>query len=104
MDNNKKVFSSYDEARLAFNIPDNDLYIKITNHPKSLNKITRAGNVLHYIGEGCKKYPGYPSGNQMFYRQVPLLRKLEKNNYIHAFNKTADDRVIYLGLYSLMNF
>jgi len=100
----KKVFSSYDEARIAFNIPDNDYFIKITNHPKSLNKILRTGNVLHYVGEGCKKFPGYPSGNQMYFRQLPLLKKLRNDNYVHAFNKTSDNRVVYLGLYTLMNF
>jgi hypothetical protein len=100
----RKEYSSYDEARLAYNIPDGDIYLKITNHQKSLNKILQCRNVIYYIGEGHKKYPGYPSGNQMYYRQLPLLKKLKYDYYVHAFNKIGDNRIVYLGLYSLMSY
>ena len=99
-----KVFNSYEEARQAYNIHDNDIYLKITNHRNSLNRIIQSSNVIYYVGEGHKKYPGYPSGNQMYNRQVPLLTKLKNDYYIHVFNKTAENTVCYLGLYSLMNF
>jgi hypothetical protein len=98
-----KVYNSYEEARLAYNIQDNDIYLKITNHSKSLNKILQSGNVIHYVGEGCKKYPGYPSGNQQYCRQIPLINKLSYNNYVHVFNKISENKVIHLGLYSFMN-
>lgn len=98
-----KVFTSYEEARLAYNIPDNDIYLKITNHPKSLNRILQSGNVIHYVGEGSKKYPGYPSGNQMYCRQIPLLNKISYN-YVHVFNKISENKVIHLGLYTIMSF
>jgi hypothetical protein len=101
---NQIVFNTYDEARLAYNIADNDIYLKITNHPKSLNRIIQCANVIYYVGEGCKKFPGYPSGNQMYHRQLPLLNQLKKDYYVHVFNKTAENRIYHLGLYSLMNF
>ena len=100
----KKEFSSYEEARLAYNIPDDDIYLKITNHEKSLNRILQCRNVIHYIGEGYKKYPGYPSGNQMYYRQLPLLKKLKYDYYVHAFNKIGDKliKILYLSKLPLM--
>jgi hypothetical protein len=99
----KKVYKSYEEARLDLNIPDNDIYLKITNHPKSLNKILYNGNVLYYVGEGSKSYPGFPSGNQMYGRQMPLFNKLSKDYYVHAFNQIDKDSVVYLGAYSFIH-
>jgi hypothetical protein len=99
-----KVFNSYEEARVAYNIPDDDIYLKITNHPNSLNKILQSGNVIHYVGEGSKRYPGCPSANQMYCRQIPLLKKISYNNYVHVFNKISENKIIHLGLYTIMSY
>ena len=40
----------------------------------------------------------------MYFRQLPLLEKLKNDYYVHVFNKTNDNHIYHLGLYSLMNF
>ena len=101
---NLKIYKSYDEARKAYDIDDNDMYLKITNHPNSLNRIDYGGKIVYCVGKGLMSSQGFPIGNQMYHRQLPFLEKISLNHFIHIFNKIDENTVVHLGLYPLIHF
>ena len=94
-----RYFSSYKDARKYYKLADNELCIEITNHPNSIERILNQGNIIEFIGIGSKKFPGYPSGNQIFENQLKLIHKIKKDSGIPVFNKLMDNKVIFLGIY-----
>jgi len=102
--NSNKSFNSFDEARAYYNIANDDMCLQITDHQKSLNDVIRNGAIIYYVGEGIKSAPGYPSGNQMLYNQIPLLRKFGKDYFVKVFQKKIDGLVYHLGSYTLLRY
>jgi len=102
--NSNKNFNSYAEAKKYYDIADDDICLQIIDHPNSLDQIIRNNGIIYYVGKGIKSAPGYPSGNQMLYNQLPLLHKFSKDYYVKVFQKKLDDRVYYLGNYSLLRY
>jgi hypothetical protein len=102
--NSNKSFNSYADARKYYEIANDDICLEITDHPKSLNQIIRNNAIIYYVGKGLKSSPGYPSGNQMLYNQLPLLHKFIKDYHVKVFQKKVDDRVYYLGSYNLLRY
>lgn len=101
--NNSQIFQSFDEARLFYNIPDDELYLKIIDHPRSMNQILLRGKIVHYIGRGVKLYPGYPGGHQFYASQMPIIIHFSKFNTIYMFRKLIDGSVICMGKYMFQN-
>ena len=97
------VFKTFDEAKLYYNIPDHQLYLKIIDHPNSLNKILLQGKIVNYIGNGIKLYPGYPGGNQMYAAQLPIIEHFSKYNTIYIFRKLIDGDIVCMGQYLFQN-
>lgn len=98
-----QVFKTFDEAKLYYNIPDDKLYLKIIDHPNSLNKILLQGKIVYYIGTGIKLYPGYPGGNQLYASQMPLIKHFSKYNTIYIFRKLINGDIICMGQYAYQN-
>jgi hypothetical protein len=98
------IFQSFDEAKLYYNIPDERLYLKIIDHPRSLNRILLRGKIVHYIGSGLKLYPGYPGGNQLYSSQLPIIQHFGKFNTIYIFRKLIDGNVICMGQYTFQGW
>lgn len=98
-----QVFKTFDEAKLYYNIPDNRLYLKIIDHPNSLNRIRLQGKVINYIGSGIKLYPGYPGGNQMYAAQLPIIQHFGRFNTIYVFRKFIDGNIVCMGRYIFQN-
>ena len=99
----QEVFNSFDEAREYYKIPDDRLYLKIIDHPRSMNQILLRGKIVHYIGSGIKLYPGYPGGNQLYAAQLPIIQHFGRYNTIYMFRKLIDGRVICMGKYMFQN-
>jgi hypothetical protein len=101
---NQEIFNSFDEASQYYNIPEDRLYLKIVDHPRSLNQILLRGKIVHYVGNGIKLYPGYPGGNQLYASQLPIIRHFGQFNTIYIFRKLIDGRVICMGQYVFQNW
>jgi hypothetical protein len=97
---NNLIFKTFEEARLYYNIPDDKLYLKIIDHPRSLNKIHLQGKIVHYIGNGVKLHPGYPGGNQLYASQLPIIRHFSNYNTIYIFRKLLNGDVVCMGQYA----
>ena len=95
-------FKCYDEAIKALKIPE-DMYIfKITENARSLDSVIQGGQVLYKVGIGRMNGPGHPAGNQMFYRQTPILDSLKKYQRVPVIRLGVDGMdgpVEYLGMY-----
>jgi hypothetical protein len=102
--NHNPVFKNFDEAKLYYNIPDDQLYLKIIDHPRSLDKILLRGKTIHYIGSGIKLYPGYPGGNQLYTSQLPIIRHFGKFNTIYIFRKLMNGDIVCMGQYVFQNW
>jgi len=101
--NYNQVFKTFEEAKLHYKIPDDRLYLKIIDHPSSLNKILLRGKVVNYIGKGIKLYPGYPGGNQSYASQFPIIQHFSKFNTIYIFRKLIDGNIVCMGQYLFQN-
>lgn len=77
-----------------------DVYcVTITEHPKSLERFERQGQVLYFIGKGRCSTPGYPTGNQVFIRMLPFFKVFSEQGLIPVFRKDIKGVVHYMGLY-----
>ena len=101
---NQEIFNSFDEARQYYNIPEDRLYLKIVDHPRSLNKILLRGKIVNYVGNGIKLYPGYPGGNQLYASQLPIIRHFGKFNTIYIFRKLINGDIVCMGQYVFQNW
>lgn len=97
----KTFFDSFDEAANYFNLTD--YYIKLIDHPDSLEKILQNGCVIQCIGVGKTLTPGRPSGNQQLHLQETFFSKASTYPYLFpVFYKKK--RIEYMGSYRLKDF
>jgi len=90
--------SDFLEARYS------DVYsVTITEHPKSLERFERQGQVLYFIGKGPCSSPGYPSGNHVFIKMLPFFRTFLRQGLIPVFKKDIEGVVNYMGLYQFIS-
>jgi hypothetical protein len=95
-------FKCYDEAIKALKIPEDMYVFKITENARSLDSVIQGGQVLYKVGIGRMNGPGHPAGNQMFYRQTPILDSLKNYQRLPVIRLGAnglDGPVEYLGMY-----
>lgn len=75
---------------------------KITENARSLDSVIQGGQVLYKVGIGRMNGPGHPAGNQMFYRQMPILDSLKNYQRAPVIRLGVDGvtgPVEYLGMY-----
>ena len=81
------------------------MYLLVIDHPDSLEKIEREGQIVKVLGKGIMKSPGHPAGNQQYYRQIDFLRAASTKPYLFPiYNKDTVGRIEYLGRYKLLSF
>jgi len=81
------------------------MYLLVIDHPNSLEKIEREGQIVKIVGKGVMKSPGHPAGNQQYHRQVGFLTELTKKpNKVPLYNKDCDNHIEYLGKYRLLSW
>ena len=96
------LFKSYDEAIKALKVPEDMYVFKITENARSLDSVIQGGQVLYKVGIGRMNGPGHPAGNQMFYRQTPILDSLKNYQRAPVIRLGVDGvtgPVEYLGMY-----
>jgi hypothetical protein len=81
------------------------MHLLVIDHPDSLEKIERDGQIVKVLGKGVMKSPGHPAGNQQYYRQLPFLQHSSIKPYLSLiYNKDTFGRIEYLGQYKLLSF
>jgi hypothetical protein len=76
----------------------------VIDHPGSLEKIERGGQIVKVLGRGRMKSPGHPAGNQQYYSQLPFLQHASKKPYLFPiYNKDIVGRIEYLGQYRYLH-
>lgn len=80
------------------------MYLLVIDHPDSLERIERDGQIVKVIGKGLMKSPGHPAGNQQYHRQTDFIIEATKKPYLFpVFNKDSYGRLEYLGDYKYMD-
>jgi hypothetical protein len=75
------------------------MYLLITSHPNSLEKVERKGQIVKIVGRGVMKSPGHPAGHQINSRQSDIFN----NSTIHPYEFTIYKDHEYLGKYFLLS-
>jgi hypothetical protein len=99
-----KKYKSFEEAEKYHNIFKDEMYIKIIDHPRSVERYTHNYQYLYVMGIGPRLYPGYPKNNQMWNNQNKFLNVFQNHNHIKVFRQFEDGDVIYIGNYVFMNY
>ena len=92
-------FKSYDEAMEALKLPEDIFIVNISTDSDSLDRVRSDLRVVYKVGLGGMKTPGHPSGNQMYYRQAPILDSLKKYASLPVIIKYSDGCIQYLGMF-----
>lgn len=104
-------YASYLEAHERLNLPgsyqqeingskeEGLTSLKLTDHKGSYNRYTHSGRVIYYVGEGRRKSPGHPAGNQMENNQELFRQSWNLQNLIPMLHKRSDDTIVLLGYY-----
>ena len=104
------LFRSYQEAHERMSLPgsyqkeiNSDeigiTSLKLTDHADSYNRYTNGGRTIYYVGEGRRKSPGHPAGNQMQHRQEAFSKSWALQTSIPVLHKRSDNTVTLLGYY-----
>jgi hypothetical protein len=99
-----KKYKSFEEAEQYHNIPKDEIYIKVIDHPRSVERYTHNYQYLYIMGIGPRLFPGYPKSNQMWNNQIKFLNIFQNNDYIKVFRQYENGDVIYIGNYIFMNY
>lgn len=106
-------YSSYKEAHEALHLPgsyqrgtqgnqeDGITSIKLTENPRSLDRISRDFNTIYYVGIGEKSSQGEPSEHQTKQDQTPFFVSLKKQNTVPVLIKLSSGVVMYAGDYKV---
>ena len=57
------------------------MYLMITSHPNSLEKVERKGQIVKIVGRGVMKSPGHPAGHQINSRQSDIFNNSTTHPY-----------------------
>ena len=97
------VFKTYEDAMGYYKLKNR--YITIIDHPESIEKVSMDEMVVTFIGNGVKKSPGHPSGNQSIERQLTILKLVGQYPYtIPIFRESLDKTIRLLGHYSYIGY
>lgn len=99
-----KKYKSFEEAEKYHNIPKNEIYIKVIDHPRSVERYTHNYQYLYVMGIGPRLFPGYPKNNQMWNNQSKFLNIFQNHDHIKVFRQFENGDVIYIGNYIFMNY
>ena len=106
-------FSSYKEAHDVLKIPGSYqrgtqgnkttgiTSLKMTNNPKSLDKISDDLSMVFYVGIGKKSSQGEPKEDQTKEDQEPFFVSLSKQNLIPILIKLESGSIYYAGLFKV---
>jgi len=106
-------YSSYKDAHEALKIPgsyqqgtqgnpvEGISSIKLTENPRSLDRISRDFNTIYYVGIGEKSSQGEPSAHQIKEDQAPFFVSLKKQNPVPVLIKLSSGVVMYAGDYTV---
>jgi hypothetical protein len=73
--------------------------LKLTENPKSYDRIQNDLERIWYVGKGKKSSQGEPAESQTIGDQAPFFRSLELGNDIPILMKLKPSLVIFLGYY-----
>jgi hypothetical protein len=73
--------------------------IKLTENPRSLDRISPDLNTIYYVGIGEKSSQGEPSVHQTKEDQAPFFVSLKKQNPVPVLIKLSSGVVMYAGDY-----
>ena len=73
--------------------------LKLTENPKSYDRIQNDLERIWYVGKGKKSSQGEPATNQHIEDQTPFFRSLELGNDIPILIKLKPFLVVFLGYY-----
>ncbi len=76
--------------------------LKLTENPKSYDKIQSNLEKIWYVGKGKKSSQGEPASNQQVEDQAPFLRSLELKNEFPVLMKLQTSLVVFLGFYRVV--
>jgi hypothetical protein len=106
-------YSSYKEAHEALKLPgsyqrgtqgnpeEGITSIKLTENPRSLDRISRDFNTIYYVGIGEKSSQGEPAVHQTKEDQSPFFVSLKKQNAVPVLIKLNSGVVMYAGDYKV---
>jgi hypothetical protein len=92
-------FKNYEEAIETLKLPEDIFIVNISTDLDSLDRVRSDLRVVYKVGLGGMKTPGHPSGNQMYYRQAPILDSLKKYASLPVIIKYSDGCIQYLGMF-----
>lgn len=73
--------------------------IKLTENPRSLDRISPDLNTIYYVGIGEKSSQGEPAAHQTKEDQTPFFVSLKKQNPVPVLIKLSSGVVMYAGDY-----
>jgi hypothetical protein len=106
-------YSSYKEAHDALKLPgsyqrgtqgnetDGLTSIKVSENPRSLDRITPDFSRLYYVGIGEKSSQGEPAVHQKKEDQAPFFVSLKQQNPVSVLIKLSSGVVMYAGEYKV---
>ena len=96
-------FKSFENAMYSLNFPNNTSCIYIVNCKGSYEYFERNDSILVCIGQGPKRSPGHPSGNQYDSNQL-LLHGPSSLQVLYPVFRIFLESVEYVGNYRLLNW
>jgi hypothetical protein len=90
---------SLSELLLANNIDSGITMYLVEESPGSLERFDCGDMIFYKLGEGKMLRPGHPSGNQMYNRLLPTIKKFIEQPLVPVFLKLANGTFIYKGKY-----
>jgi hypothetical protein len=100
----KSVFPDIKTALNHISVPRGWAYLKVIDHPKSLERITQDGHIIYVLGNGLLRSPGHPAGNQLIASQLKFLSLTQKQRLFPIFNIEQCGDVVYMGNYKMLEY
>lgn len=95
-----KIKGSYQRGTIG-NPIDGVTSLKITENPKSFDRISKDLRHIWYVGKGKKSSQGEPAVNQIVEDQALFFKSLETQKDFPVLMKLHGDFVVYLGQYKV---
>ena len=108
-----ELFQSYKEAHEALRIPGSFqrgtigsaetgiLSLKLTENPKSLDRVSMDFERIYYVGIGKKSSQGEPAEDQTLDKQQPFFKSLRTQTPFPVLIKLKPGIVLYTGNYTV---
>jgi len=76
--------------------------LKLTENPKSYDRIQNDLERIWYVGKGKKSSQGEPAESQTIQDQAPFFHSLEMQNEFPVLMKLHSSLVVFLGFYRVV--